>query len=93
MRRTGDSTDNIFKEVCYQEMRWKLNQDMWLRVLFICLFVCLGNIAAYLHADENDPIRGEKLMKKEKAGRIAGVKARRVREESILMHSKGMACS
>lgn len=60
---------------------------------FVYLFVCLGNIAAYLHADENDPIRGEKLMKKKKAGRIAGVKARRVREESVLIHSKGMACS
>lgn len=46
-----------------------------------------------MHADENDPIRGEKLMKKGKAGKISGVKAIGVREESILIHREGMAWS
>lgn len=33
----------------------------------------MGDRAAGLHADRNDPIRGETLVKKEKAARIAGV--------------------
>lgn len=53
------------------------------------MFVFLGGVAACLHTDENDPIRGEKLMKKGKAGKISGVKAIGVREESVLMHREG----
>lgn len=60
------------------------------RFLFVCF---LGDVAACLHTDENNPIRGEKLMKKGKAGKISGVKAIGVREESVLMHREGMACS
>lgn len=63
------------------------NQDTWLRDF--CLFVCLGDVAACLHTDENDPIRGEKLMKKGKEEKISGVKAIGVREESVLMHREG----
>lgn len=43
--------------------------------------------------NENAQIRGEKLVKKEKAGRITGVKALSVREDRILMHREGMAYS
>lgn len=43
----------------------------------------------FLHSDGNDPVRGGKLVKKEKAARIARVKAMSRREESVLMHRGG----
>lgn len=40
-------------------------------------------------ADEHDPVRGGKLVKKEKAARTAKVKAMSGREERVLMHREG----
>lgn len=49
-----------------------------------CFF--LNERTACLHTYRNDPIRGGTLMKKEKAVRIAGVRAMSGREEGVLMH-------